>query len=134
MQESFADEVFLEGLEFFGYHGVNPEERENGQRFIVDVTLTADLATAGRTDALEDTINYSDVYQRVRALVEGPPFDLIESVAERVAETLLREFSTDSVQVTVRKPDVKLGGESVKLEAAGVTIHRVANPEEWSGV
>lgn len=132
MQETFADEVFLEGLEFHGYHGVNPEERDQGQRFKVDVTLTAHLATAGQTDALSDTINYSDVYQRVKAIVEGPPFDLIESVAERIADVLLADFATDSVQVTVRKPDVKLGGEVVKLESAGVTIHRVANPDDWS--
>lgn len=132
MQEVFADEVFLESLEFFGHHGVNPEEREAGQRFTVDVTLTANLATAGRTDDLADTINYSDVYREVKAIVEGPPFDLIESVAERIASSLIAEFATDSVQVTVRKPDVKLGGEEVKLESVGVTIHRVANPEDWS--
>lgn len=118
-----TDEVFLEGLRFYAYHGVNPEERAQGQRFAVDVRLAADLQEAGRDDDLARTINYSAAYKRVRAIVEGPPRDLIEAVAEEIAAALLADFPrAASVSVTVRKPEVALKGAI--LDAAGVRIHR----------
>ncbi len=84
-----SDEVFLEGLQFYAYHGVNPEERTRGQRFAVDVRLEADLREAGRTDDLARTVSYSAVYKRVRAIVEGPPRALVEAVAEEIAAAVL---------------------------------------------
>ena len=123
-----TDEVFLDGLRFYAYHGVNPEERTQGQRFTVDVRLATDLREAGQTDDLERTISYSAVYKRVRAIVEGPPRDLIEAVAEEIAATLLAEFPrATAVTVTVHKPEVPLKG--AMLEAAGVRIHRVRERE-----
>ncbi len=119
------DTVFLEGMQFYGYHGVNPEERSLGQRFLVDVELSTDLHTAGESDDLNDTINYSAVYKRIRALVEGAPRSLIEAVAEDIAMILLNEFSAIGVIVTVRKPEVALRG--AMLGAAGVRIVRVAD-------
>ncbi len=117
-----TDEVFLEGLQFYAYHGVNPEERALGQRFLVDVVLVADLGAAGRGDDLERTLNYSAVYKRVRAIIEGPPRRLIEAVAEEIAAALLAEFPAEAVTVTVRKPEVALKGAF--LGAAGVRIRR----------
>lgn len=117
-----TDAVFLEGLRFYGYHGVNPEERSLGQRFLVDVELVADLRVAGQRDDLAATINYSAVYRRVRAIVEGPPRRLLEAVAEEIAAMLLAEFPTEVVTVTVRKPEVALRGAF--LAAAGVRICR----------
>ncbi len=117
-----ADTVFLEGLHFYAYHGVNPGERVQGQRFLVDVALRADLRAAGRHDDLDRTINYSAVYKRVRAIVEGPPRQLLEAVAEEIAATLLAEFPTDRVVVTARKPEVALKGAF--LGATGVRIER----------
>jgi dihydroneopterin aldolase len=117
------DEVFLEGLRFYAYHGKNPEERVQGQRFLVDVRLSADLKAAGQTDDLQRTINYSAVYRRVKAIVEGEPRNLIEAVAEEIAGTLLAEFPlAHAVTVTVRKPEVAIKGAF--LNAAGVSIHR----------
>jgi dihydroneopterin aldolase len=119
---AMADMVFLEALHFYAYHGVNPEERVQGQRFLVDVALSADLRAAGNSDDLHQTINYSAVYKRVRAIVEGPPRQLLEAVAEEIAATLLAEFPTDRVTVTMRKPEVALRGAF--LGAAGVRIER----------
>jgi dihydroneopterin aldolase len=117
------DEVFLEGLRFYAYHGVNPEERTLGQRFTVDVRLETDLREAGQSDDLNRTISYSAVYKRVRAIVEGTPRDLLETVAEEIAQTILSEFPRASaVAVTVRKPEVAIKGSM--LDAAGVTIRR----------
>ncbi len=119
---STEDCVFLEGLRFYAYHGVNPEERALGQRFLVDVALAADLRAAGRGDDLARTVDYSAVYTRVRAIVEGSPRRLIEAVAEEVAAALLAEFPATAVTVTVRKPEVALQGAF--LGAAGVRIRR----------
>jgi len=117
------DEVFLEGLRFYAYHGNNPEERVQGQRFVVDVHLSADLREAGRTDDLDRTISYSAVYRKVREIVEGEPRNLIEVVADEIAATLLAEFPmAQGVTVTVRKPEVAIKGSI--LDAAGVRIHR----------
>jgi dihydroneopterin aldolase len=128
-----VDTVFLEGMQFYAYHGVNPEERALGQRFRVDVSLTADLREAGRSDDLTRTINYSAVYRQVRTIVEGPPRALIEAVAEEIADVLLATFPASAVTVTVRKPEVALRG--AMLEAAGVRIVRTAGqrPAEDSG-
>jgi len=117
------DEVFLEGLRFYAYHGVNPEERTRGQRFTVDVRMAADLRAAGETDDLARTVNYSAVAKRVREIVEGEPRDLIEAVAEEIAAAVLAGFPpVRSVRVTVRKPEVGLKG--MFLDAAGVTVAR----------
>ncbi|MDQ4045019.1 MAG: dihydroneopterin aldolase [Chloroflexota bacterium] len=123
------DAVFLEGLRFYGYHGVNPEERVQGQRFVVDVWLETDLRPAGSTDDLAQTINYSRVYQRVKAIIEGEPRDLIEAVAETIATAVLAEFpAAVAVTVTVRKPEVALKG--AMLDSAGVRIHRTRETEQ----
>ena len=118
------DVVFLEGLQFYGYHGVNTEERSLGQRFLVDVELTTNLLPAGQSDDLTQTVNYSRVYTCVQTIVQGPPRNLIEAVAEEIATALLTDFPVSSVTVTVRKPEVALRG--AMLRAAGVRIVRAA--------
>lgn len=127
------DTVFLEGMQFYAYHGVNPEERALGQRFLVDVELAADLRAAGESDDLDQTLNYSAVYKEVRAIVEGPPRALLETVAEEIAAVLLTRFPATRVTVTVRKPEVALKG--AMLRAAGVRVVRTADrtrqSEEW---
>jgi dihydroneopterin aldolase len=118
-----TDEVFLEGVQFYGYHGVNPEERTLGQRFVVDVHLTTDLRKAGQSDDLIDTINYSAVAKRVRAIVEGPPRELIEAVAEEIATALLADHpQAMSVTVSLRKPGAALKG--IMMDAAGIRLRR----------
>jgi dihydroneopterin aldolase len=117
------DLVFIEGLRCYGYHGVNPEERGLGQRFLVDVALETDLRDAGRTDALAQTISYSDAAKRVRAIVEGEAHDLLEAVAGAVATDLLTAFPrAAAVTVTLRKPEAPIKGAF--FEAVGVRIRR----------
>jgi 7,8-dihydroneopterin aldolase/epimerase/oxygenase len=120
---SCSDEILLEGMRFYAYHGVNPEERALGQRFMVDVTLVVDLRRAGQSDDLTDTVSYSAVYKVVRGIVEGEPRQLIETVAEEIATAILTEFlPVERVTVTVRKPEVPMKGSM--LDAAGVRITR----------
>ena len=121
--QTVRDEIFLEGMRFYGYHGVNHEERVQGQRFIVDVAIAADLRDAGNSDDLTQTVNYSTVFKQVRQIVEGEPKYLIEAVAEAIAERVLTAFlRVEAVTVTVRKPEAAIKGSI--LEAAGVRIHR----------
>lgn len=117
------DEVLLEGMRFYGYHGVNPEEKTLGQRFIVDVAIAADLRDAGRTDDVDQTISYSAVFRKVRPIVEEQRYDLLEALAEAIASTVLSDFErAKGVTVTVRKPGVAIKGSI--LDAAGVRIRR----------
>jgi len=119
----YPDEILLEGMRFYAYHGVNPEERVLGQRFTVDVALAVDLRSAGTSDDLADTVSYSAVYKLVRGVVEGEPRALLEAVAETVAAEILAAFpSVQRVIVTVRKPEAPLRG--AMLGAAGVRISR----------
>lgn len=117
-----SDRIVLSGLTFFGYHGVNPEERKLGQRFVVDVVLGVDLAPAGLADDLNQTISYADVYRIVRDVVEGPPSNLIEAVAERIAAGILALTTAQSVWVRVAKPWAPVGGMAAGQVA--VEIHR----------
>ena len=87
-----SDEILLEGMRFYAYHGVNPEERALGQRFTVDVVLAVDLRRPGQSDDLADTVSYSAVYKVVRGIVEGEPRKLIEAVAEEIAAAILTGF------------------------------------------
>jgi len=106
-----VDRVRLNEMVFYGYHGVLPEERRLGQRFLVDVELRVDLRRAGATDDLQDTVNYAGVYAIVREIMTGPPCNLIEAVAERIAARVLTEHpAVESVVVRIRKPEVPIPG------------------------
>ncbi|WP_102347975.1 dihydroneopterin aldolase [Bacillus sp. Marseille-P3661] len=113
------DKIYLNKMTFYGYHGAFQEENKLGQRFIVDIVLELDLAKAGQTDDLSETVNYAEVYSTIRDIVEGKPVKLIETVAEKVATALLQQFETILFcTVTIIKPDPPIPGyyESVAVE------------------
>jgi 7,8-dihydroneopterin aldolase/epimerase/oxygenase len=117
------DLVLLEGLQFYGYHGVNPEERTLGQRFVVDVAIETDTREAAAGDDLAATVNYSAVFKAVRTIVEGPARQLIETLAGEIAAAVLADQPrATGVVVTVRKPQAPLKGGV--FGAAGVRIRR----------
>lgn len=116
------DKLLLEGMVFYGYHGVEEDEKRLGQRFVVDVELTSDLSRAGRSDLLQDTINYAAVYRLVRGVMEGPSHNLIESLAEEIATRILADARVEEVRVRVKKPSVPIKGSI--LSAAAVEIVR----------
>jgi dihydroneopterin aldolase len=120
---SVADEdrIICTGLTFYGYHGVNPEERALGQRFVVDLELQLDLEPAGRSDDLAQTVNYSQVYRIAREAVEGPPCNLIETVAERLAVRLLSETRARVVRVRIAKPWAPIRGMTAGEVAVEIT-------------
>jgi dihydroneopterin aldolase len=109
-------------MQFYGYHGVNPEERALGQPYLVDLAVELDLGVPGATDRLEDTVSYTRLYRVAQEVVEGEPRNLLESTAQRIADRLLAEFPIQAVQVRVKKPRPPIKGSVV--EYAGVEIYR----------
>ena len=117
-----TDRIVLAGMAFEARHGVNDWEKTQAQRFEVDVELRVPTWRAGTTDELAQTVDYRQVYDAVRRIMDGPPVDLIETLAESIAsEVLAAHERVRKVVVRVRKPDVQLGGP---LDHAGVEIVR----------
>ena len=102
------DQIVLTGIAATGYHGVLDFERD-GQQFVVDVVMDVDLAPAGASDELGDTVNYAEVAGDVVALIEGEPLDLIEALAERIATAILTRPLVEAVEVVVHKPQAPVG-------------------------
>lgn len=100
--------IVIEGIEGWGHHGALAHEREQGQRFVVDVRLDVDTSRAADTDLLEDAVDYSDVAQAVHAIIVGEPVNLIETVADRVLRTLMRDERVREAAVVVHKPQAPL--------------------------
>lgn len=119
-----TDRIMLDEMRFYGYHGVNPEERTLGQPYIVDLTAELDLRRAGRSDRIEDTVSYSAIYRAVRDIAEGEPRNLLESVAEAIAARVLADFPVDAVTVTVKKPSPPVRGSSIRQSAVQIRRSR----------
>ena len=116
------DRIFLRGMRFMACHGVLPHEREIPQPFEVEVELGLSLRVAGESDNLDDTVNYAKVYHTVSSIMDGAPKQLIEALAEEIADDLLRDFdSLRWVRVTVHKPAAPIDG---MFSDVGVTILR----------
>ena len=100
--------VELRGLRIYGYHGGNPEEREQGQAFLFDVEL--DVGDRGLSDQLADAVDYTDVARAVKEVSDAHAFDLIEALASAVADEMRTRFLAERVTVRVTKPAVKPAG------------------------
>ena len=98
------DELTVRGIECRGHHGVLEFERTQGQVFVVDLTLGLDTATAAGTDDLRDTVDYGSLVMQVKAAVETDPVDLIETLAQRVADVCLLDDRVAYAKVTIHKP------------------------------
>ena len=116
------DQIILTGMEFYGYHGVNPEEKQIGQKYLVDLTISVDLRKPGESDLINDTISYTDLYKTTKHVMEGDSHDLIESLAQCIAKNILITFPVDSVSVSVVKPHPPI--KNSLITHAAVTIHR----------
>jgi 7,8-dihydroneopterin aldolase/epimerase/oxygenase len=103
-----TDTITIEGLKVFAHHGVLDHEKRTGQLFFVDVTVHLDLIEAGATDLLGATVDYGDLAVRVHDVVAGERWDLIERVAQRVADVALEDPRCQRVDVAVHKPDAPI--------------------------
>ncbi|MBL0389157.1 dihydroneopterin aldolase [Tumebacillus sp. ITR2] len=114
------DKIYMSGLEFYGYHGVFEEENRLGQRFLADVVMSLPLQQAGLTDDLHETVHYGEAYDCIREIMDGEPAKLLETLAERIAASLLASFpALQDVQVKVTKlhPPIKgpMNGVAVEI-------------------
>ncbi len=112
-------EVELAGLEIFGHHGVEEDERARGQRFLLDLWL--DVSDAALSDRIEDTVDYRDVARAVREVSDERQFQLLEALAAAVADRLVERFPVERARVRVRKPEVEL---DPPVEYVAVTVER----------
>jgi dihydroneopterin aldolase len=104
IRNQVGDRISVKGLRARGRHGVLAAERELGQEFIVDVTLFLDTAPAAAGDDLTKTVHYGELAQDLVKVVEGEPVDLIETLAQRLADVCLARELVWSAEVSVHKP------------------------------
>jgi dihydroneopterin aldolase len=116
-----ADRLALTGLRATGHHGVLERERLEGQEFVVDVEIGLDTRRAASTDDLAATVHYGELAERLYAAVESDPVDLIETLAQRLADICLAQPPVDWVDVTVHKPHAPI---QVAFDDVSLTIHR----------
>ncbi|MDD4442957.1 MAG: dihydropteroate synthase [Kiritimatiellae bacterium] len=111
-KETFAggkDKIIIKGLNVFAYHGVNPEEKRDGQNFLIDIEIFASLYAACVTDSVNDTVSYSQVIKSAVRIFTAQKYDLIERAAEALADGLLDEYpSIDRLTLTIKKPDAPM--------------------------
>ncbi|SFS03868.1 Dihydroneopterin aldolase [Agrococcus baldri] len=117
--------IRLEGIRAFGHHGVLPEERRDGQEFVIDVDLSVQVGAAARTDRVSDTVHYGELAQRIVAAVERDPVDLIETLAARLVDLCMEHPLVEAAHITVHKPSAPVG---VPFGDVAVTLGRA---REW---
>ncbi len=124
------DRLTISGIEGFGHHGVFEAERRDGQVFLADLVLGVDTRAAARSDDLQDTVDYGSLVASVVKAIESDPVDLIEKLAERIADTCLEDDRVRSVEVTVHKPHAPVDATFADV---ALTITRMPSPSEGSG-
>jgi dihydroneopterin aldolase len=106
-----SDKITLKNMVFYGFHGVYEFERELGQRFYLDVEITADFSLSSKTDNFHDTVDYVAIYDKTKEIVRNSRFQLMETLVCKIAnEVLALSPLILSAKVTVRKPSVPING------------------------
>lgn len=106
------DKIIIKGLKIYAFHGVNKEEKDQGQNFIIDTVLYVDLSKAGNTDKVSDTVSYAKVTKTIIKTVNEKSYDLLEKVATRIIQQIFNEFlSVKKVDVTVKKPEAPINAD-----------------------
>jgi dihydroneopterin aldolase len=119
--ERQPDRIAVRGLRAHAHHGVYQREREQGQLFRVDAVLEVNTRPAAASDDLELTVNYAELAQRLHAVLSSEPVDLLETLAQRLADTCLAHPLVDAVEIMVHKPEADLG---VPFDDVTVSIRR----------
>jgi dihydroneopterin aldolase len=117
-------DIFIEGLEVYGHHGVGHEEKILGQRLLYDVRLTIDDCPSAQTDSVADTVDYTEVLDLIVEIATVKSYSLLERLAQATAEGILRKFSVDEVWVQVTKPHPPVACALASV-AAAVELQRV---------
>ena len=121
MAEPTADHIVLTGLTVRGHHGVFDFERREGQDFVVDVDLELDTSVAAASDEVTDTVHYGELASALAAVVGGEPVNLLETLAQRLADVCLADARVAAAAVTVHKPQAPI---PLQFGDVAVTIRR----------
>ena len=116
-----GDRLSVSGIVVRGHHGVFDHERRDGQEFVIDLVLIMDTRPAAQNDDLHDTVDYGTLVDEVRSAVENDPVDLIETLAQRIADVCLRHRQVAAVEVTVHKPHAPI---QATFQDVALTINR----------
>ena len=117
------EKIVIKGLKIYGYHGVNPEEKKNGQNFFLDITLHVNLSNACFSDDLADTVNYSSVIKLISSVFTEKSYNLIEAAVQHVADAVLSEFKAVlQVDLCLKKPEAP---DKADFEYVSVEISRM---------
>ncbi|WP_370288559.1 dihydroneopterin aldolase [Nocardioides sp.] len=127
-----SDELRILGIEVFAHHGVFEHERREGQVFRFDLELGVDTAPAAASDDLADTVDYGGLVAHVVAEVERDPVDLIETLAQRIADACLRDVRVEWARVTVHKPQAPIEATFDDVQLT-ITRRRTAAPGDHDG-
>ncbi len=116
------DKISIKGLKLYAYHGVNPEEKQDGQNFIIDLDYYVNIAKACSMDTINDTVSYAKVIKLINRVFVEKKYDLIEKAAQVVADAVLNEFSDIfRVDITLKKPEAPIKAD---FDYVAVTISR----------
>lgn len=119
------DRMTLRRMVFYGYHGVFPEENKLGQKFYVDLDLRLDLSRAAKSDDVADTVNYAEIHELAKGIVEGAPVKLIEALADKIATAVLGTYTIiHEAEVSVTKPNPPF---DITFDGVTVTLRRCRN-------
>lgn len=116
------DKILVRGLRIFAYHGVNPEEKEDGQNFVLDIDAYVDITVPCKTDNVEDTVSYAKIIKETVRIFTCRKDDLLERAAERVAQGLFESFDRiQSLRILLKKPEAPIKAD---FDYVGVEIYR----------
>jgi dihydroneopterin aldolase len=115
------DRIVIRGLTAYAHHGVYAFERRQGQTFRCDAVLEVDISDAAASDDLTRTVNYAELAQELYTALSSEPVDLLETLAQRLADVCLAHERVEAVEITVHKPEADLG---VPFDDVVVSIRR----------
>ncbi len=122
------DKILVRGLKIFAYHGVNEEEKIDGQNFVFDIDAFVDISVPCKTDDVEDTVSYAKIIKETTKIFTAQKDDLLERAAQRVADGLFESFDKiQSLHILLKKPEAPIKAD---FEYVGVEIYRNRGEEK----
>lgn len=124
------DKIFINGLQLYAYHGVNPEEKEDGQMFSLDITCYLSLVRPCVTDSVDDTVSYAKILKTARKAFLAQKYDLLERAADAVIQAIFADFApVTQVTLLLKKPQAPIRAD---FDWVGVELTRIRRDYEGS--
>lgn len=122
------DKIIVKNLKIFAYHGVNPEEKEDGQNFVLDIDAYVDISKPCQSDNVDDTVSYAKIIKETVRIFTSQKDDLLERAAQRVADGLFESFGKiEKLRILLKKPEAPIKAD---LEYVAVEIFRERDEEK----